>query len=133
MAFLHRWQNRAFWRKQLRVAVLQRDPICRRCFRAASTHADHIKPFCDDKGNESWELFCSMENLQGLCAECHSEKTGKYDSGFGHAAKTYDPLAAVRTGDAGRQFQASTVGSEALDRALGTPEEQKELLENIPS
>ena len=73
-----------------------------------------------------------MENLQGLCAKCHSEKTAKYDAGFGHAVKTYDPLAAVATGAAGRQFQSSTVGAEALDRALGCPQELAKLVEGIP-
>ena len=127
MAFLHPFYNRAFWRKQLRVFILQRDPICRTCNRNASTIADHIIPFGDD-----WVKFSDPSNIAGRCKPCHDKKTATFDGGFGNAPKTYDPLAAVITGEHGRQFQASTVGAEALDRALGTPEELKKLVEDIP-
>jgi 5-methylcytosine-specific restriction enzyme A len=51
-----------------RLMILNRDPICRKCNREASTEADHIISL--RKGGVS-----SMENGQGLCKSCHSEKT----------------------------------------------------------
>ena len=57
--------------KQLREAVLRRDPICVACKRNASTIADHIK---DHRGNPV--LFYDIKNLRGLCKPCHDEKTG---------------------------------------------------------
>ncbi len=133
MAFLHPWYNRAFWRKHLRVFILQRDPVCKMCERAASVHCDHIIPFCGENGEgENWVLFSDVNNLQGLCANCHSIKTATCDAGFGHKKQTFNPGAPVPTGTPGRQWQSSSVGSEALDRALGTPEELKALVEEIP-
>jgi 5-methylcytosine-specific restriction protein A len=45
--------------------------------RAPSTHADHIIPV-DARPDLAWDL----DNLQGLCAACHSHKTATEDSGF---------------------------------------------------
>jgi 5-methylcytosine-specific restriction enzyme A len=77
----HLWYGRVHW-KRLRTLVLARDPICVICNRAPATDADHIIPHKGD-----WFLFCggvNMQNLQGLCATCHSEKTAREDAGFGN-------------------------------------------------
>lgn len=128
--FWHAWYQRAIWRGKhgLRRVVLARDPICRICDRNASTIADHIKPH---KG--SWELFIALENLQGLCEECHSKKTAAEDGGFGNVhtsgprAETNSP---TPTGGTGKQFQSSTISSTKLDKALDC--DFSELLKGIP-
>jgi 5-methylcytosine-specific restriction endonuclease McrA len=51
-----------------RLLILHRDPICRKCGVESSIEADHIVPV--EQGGE-W----SMENGQGLCKTCHSQKT----------------------------------------------------------
>ena len=89
--------------------------------------ADHIKPH---KG--VWVLFCSLENLWGICSECHSIKTAKEDGGWGN--KVYvgpkpETGGAVATGAEGKQFQSSTVGGK-LDKALDF--DARELLDGIP-
>ena len=73
----HALYNRWEWRKPeagLRAMVLKRDPLCVECLKKdrliKSTQADHIVPH---KGDE--ELFFDIDNCQGLCASCHSEKT----------------------------------------------------------
>lgn len=73
-----KWYHTSHWR-DLRTLVLARDPVCKICERAASTVADHIKPHRGDR-----TLFCDLENLQGLCAPCHSIKTAREDGGFGN-------------------------------------------------
>jgi 5-methylcytosine-specific restriction protein A len=78
MRWWGKWYDTAHWRN-LRVRVLARDPICKMCSRAASIVADHIKPHRGD-----WSLFCDLNNLQGLCASCHSIKTAREDGGFGN-------------------------------------------------
>jgi len=55
------------WRK-LRRLVLNRDPICG-CGDVTS-EADHIKPVSQGGGDE-------MDNLQGLCARCHADKSAR--------------------------------------------------------
>lgn len=104
------WYQTTHWR-WLRTLILARDPVCKICNRLPSKIADHIKPHRGD-----WLLFCSLENLQGLCAGCHSEKTAKEDGGFGNEQK--DPTAPVPTGEQGKQFSSSANGEDALDRAL---------------
>ena len=69
------WQ----WR-QLRNAVIARDPICTVCCRVPSTDADHIIPRA--QGGQD-----TMENLRGRCHSCHSSKTAKRDGGFGNPVK----------------------------------------------
>ncbi len=64
----------ARWRKPvvgLRDTVLRRDPICKVCNRNPSKVADHVK---DHRGNE--KLFYDPKNLQGVCKDCHDQKTG---------------------------------------------------------
>lgn len=73
----------ARWRR-LRTMVLARQPICADPFGihaargevVASTDVDHIVP--RRRGGRD-----TMENLQGLCHECHSRKTATQDGGFG--------------------------------------------------
>ena len=104
----HAWYCTAHWR-QLRILALQRDPLCRECQRVASTRVDHIKPH---KGN--WDLFVDLENLQGLCEECHNRKTREENKQPGPTDGNLLP-----TGTPGApQFTSSAVGADALDRAL---------------
>ena len=103
-----KWYCTAQWRA-LRVMVLARDPLCKKCVRVASTRVDHIKPH---KGN--WDLFVDLANLQGLCEVCHNQKTREEEAvekpGDGNLPPTGTPDAA--------QFTSSAVGADALDRAL---------------
>ena len=61
--------NSYAWQK-LRATVLEGEPLCRHCaargLTVPSTDADHID---GDPSNNA------LENLQGLCHECHSTKT----------------------------------------------------------
>lgn len=65
----HRWQK-------LRAQIRRRDPICVTCAAAGRTsptvEIDHITPIaeCDDESG-----YWNPENLQGLCAECHADKS----------------------------------------------------------
>ena len=45
--------------------VLERDPVCRVCRRAASVEVDHVIPGDDHNPG----------NLQGICTDCHKTKT----------------------------------------------------------
>lgn len=56
--------------KRIRRIILNRDPICMACGVEAATVADHITP--KRKGGKD-----TLENLQGLCASCHSAKTAR--------------------------------------------------------
>jgi 5-methylcytosine-specific restriction protein A len=68
------WYDLALWRgpNGLRITVLARDPVCKVCNRNPSTIADHIRPH---RGN--FDLFCSLDNLQGICEACHNEKSAR--------------------------------------------------------
>ena len=57
--------------KKLRKVVLARDPICQVCGEAAATQVDHIIPRRPDQHAAD----VMEEELQGLCASCHSRKT----------------------------------------------------------
>jgi 5-methylcytosine-specific restriction protein A len=63
-----RWKHPT---RGLRAAVLRRDPVCCECKRQPSNVADHI---IDHRGD--LKLFWDINNLQGLCKECHDRKTG---------------------------------------------------------
>lgn len=60
----------ARWRK-IRDMVLNQEPLCCLCLKSGketpSTVVDHIKPHENDP-----KLFYDRENMQGLCASCHS-------------------------------------------------------------
>jgi 5-methylcytosine-specific restriction enzyme A len=69
--------------QRFRKAWLDQEPrFCADCAARGrvvpASHLDHIKPH---KGNSV--LFWDRENLQGLCATCHSVKTANEDGGFG--------------------------------------------------
>lgn len=73
--------NSAAWRA-IRAGVLAREPLCRECsskrITRAANHVDHINGDASDN---------RPENLQPLCAPCHSRKTCAQDGGFGNRAK----------------------------------------------
>lgn len=61
--------------KKLREAVLARDNhLCQECLRQGyieeAKHVDHIEPAVKRP-----DLFWQMDNLQSLCASCHTKKT----------------------------------------------------------
>ena len=61
--------------KRTRLAALARDNyLCRACMErdrvTAATVVDHIKPL-----KLAWEKRLDLDNLQSLCAKCHSIKT----------------------------------------------------------
>lgn len=51
------------------MAVLDRDPMCRGCEWAPSTHAEHVHPW--QQGGEK----LALENGQGNCASCANFKS----------------------------------------------------------
>jgi 5-methylcytosine-specific restriction protein A len=63
-----------------RARILRRDPLCRICRAAPATTADHIIPL--RRGGRF-----TLENGQGVCAECHGRKTAQQDGGFGNQRK----------------------------------------------
>lgn len=50
--------------------ILNRDPICMVCQKAASTAVDHITPKA--RGGDDAD-----SNLQGICKDCHTAKTNR--------------------------------------------------------
>jgi len=121
-----RWYHRAHW-KRLRTLVLAREPICRICNRAAATTADHVIPH---KGK--WELFSALENLEGICDECHSRKTAREDGGFGNfiAKSRFETNGPQPIGASGKIFQSSSISAKKLDAALDFDVES--LLKDLP-
>ena len=71
----------ARWRR-LRALKLQHEPLCRACVAAgrlvAADTVDHIRPHT----GVDTESFWRWDNLQSLCASCHSRKTATQDSAF---------------------------------------------------
>lgn len=71
-----RWQA-------MRDAQLRKDPLCCKCRKqnrlTPADTADHIKPH---HGNP--DLFYNADNMQSMCASCHSRKTASEDAGFGN-------------------------------------------------
>lgn len=74
------WYATYRWKK-LRKKVLARDPLCVHCLKAepkrfnTATVADHIKA----REHFTEGEFFNLEGLQGLCRECHNEKTLGHD------------------------------------------------------
>jgi 5-methylcytosine-specific restriction protein A len=68
---------RAQWQR-LRRLKLSRDPACEvpGCGKPA-TQVDHKRGI--KAGGKKW----SLDNLQSLCASCHSKKTVREEGGFG--------------------------------------------------
>lgn len=75
------------WR-ELRAGWLRVNPVCEQHMKQLGEYVtkglevDHITPH-----NGDWGLFLSSNNLQTLCASCHSKKTAREDGGFGHAKR----------------------------------------------
>lgn len=80
--------------KRIRKRILQRDPYCMLAYTDTpsnpcttySTEVDHIIPTVRWPAGQPGEYDDS--NLQGVCANCHSRKTG-YDSG--HRSRRREP------------------------------------------
>lgn len=72
----------------LRVHILFRDPYCVRCLaktppiRTPSNTVNHIK-----KAKDHPELFFDPDNLEGVCAPCHSSDIQREEANGGNANK----------------------------------------------
>jgi 5-methylcytosine-specific restriction protein A len=57
---------------EIRARILRREPRCRICLDAGrlsvATEVDHVVPLEEEGSDED-------QNLQGLCHDCHAEKT----------------------------------------------------------
>lgn len=62
--------------ERIRAAHLREEPYCRICGDVGS-NVDHIIPRARGGTNDP-------QNLQTLCASCHSAKTAEHDGGFGN-------------------------------------------------
>ena len=68
MKYIPRTRGRLWMR--LREIVLIEEPLCMICNRNPSAQVDHIKPISKGGTDE-------RDNLQGICLECHEDKTRK--------------------------------------------------------
>jgi hypothetical protein len=118
------------WKTGMRVAELQRHPICTLCQRKASEMVDHIIPFISPEGIVSWALFSNPANHRALCRPCHSMLTAKYDGGFSNPRRTGKESHVMPTGESGKQFTSSSISVQKLDAALDFDPE--ELLKDLP-
>lgn len=82
-AELDRLHQSTRWRA-VRVQVIKRDPICRRCDLSISEIVDHVVPAREavSQGRLSGQYpfdkyagYYLKSNLQGLCRRCHGVKT----------------------------------------------------------
>ena len=69
-------------KKTGRLAQHYKCNACKKEFIATDVQVDHIKPVVSKEGFSTWDmyienLFCSIDNLQVLCSNCHSKKTLK--------------------------------------------------------
>lgn len=76
----------AAWQR-LRMSVLLAEPLCRECARRGrvvqAAHVDHIQPKTQGGTDD-------LDNLQPLCASCHSAKTNRERAAYalqGEAAR----------------------------------------------
>jgi 5-methylcytosine-specific restriction endonuclease McrA len=63
---------------------------CKRFFDMASMEVDHIDevgPFCGDFNRYVKRMYCSQDNLQSLCTDCHMKKTSGYNSSLKYTRK----------------------------------------------
>ena len=71
--------------KDLREAKLRADPLCAEHLKLGqavlANTVDHVD---GDSNNDAWE------NLQSLCASCHSVKTARENRGFGNRPNGHD-------------------------------------------
>ena len=83
--------------------------------------------------NISWVLFSDINNLRGLCWECHSQVTALFDRGFGRVAKAGKSEFTRATGEGGREFVSSSLPVHKINAALPQSQaELDELLSGIP-
>lgn len=71
--------------KKARARFLAKHPHCVRCGRQGR-YVDHVRPWRTGATPEERDrLFWDVANWQPLCASHHSEKTARFDGGFGNA------------------------------------------------
>ena len=67
---MNRWYDTQRWR-HLREICLDKNPLCAMCLKMGretpASVVDHIEPH-----NGNYDLFWEVNNLQSLCASCHS-------------------------------------------------------------
>jgi len=81
-AELHAVASSPRWQR-VRLQVIKRDPICKRCDLRISTIGDHIVPAeiavaqvrATGRFPDRYAGYFLMSNLQGLCRPCHGLKT----------------------------------------------------------
>jgi hypothetical protein len=118
------------WKSSMRVAALQRFPVCQQCHRNRATVVDHRVEFLKPDGTCSWALFSDPTNHVALCASCHNTLTTTYGGGFGNARKEGKELHCNPTGAGGVEWKASSVSESKLSKALDFNAD--DLLANIP-
>lgn len=72
-------------KKNQKSGRLAKHFLCAKCkqeYTSTNVQVDHIKPIAGVDGFTTWDdfierLFCSEDNLQVLCVECHAAKTAK--------------------------------------------------------
>ena len=71
--------------RAIREIVRREEPLCRECLKTGlltpSNEMDHID-------GDAWNT--TRDNLEMLCASCHSRKTIREQGGFGHKKPTRD-------------------------------------------
>lgn len=72
-----RMYQRTEWQK-LRVAYLQKHPICEKCEKEGKTtsaeHVHHIKSFMlENEEMKQLDLLQNWNNLMALCHQCHNK------------------------------------------------------------
>lgn len=75
------WQRSSYARKLAKERCIDEDGFfrCEECKkRVPEIQIDHIKP-CGDLLSKGFieRLFCSSDNLRGLCKKCHKIKTAE--------------------------------------------------------
>jgi hypothetical protein len=66
------WYGRSSW-DRVRVCKLHANPMCERCLTEPATQVHHR----DDswRMTRDWRSFIDQQNLESLCAHCHSRET----------------------------------------------------------
>ena len=87
---MKRFYDTRQWRK-IRLIQLSKEPLCRLCEARGkitpATIVDHVVPHDGD-----WEKFTDMDNLQSLCASCHSGIKRIKDKGGIHSGCDVDGM-----------------------------------------
>lgn len=71
-----RYYNTSAW-ENLREWYIKRHPFCEECEKEGrvtlAQHVHHITPFLrGETEEERWKLLLDSDNLESVCAECHS-------------------------------------------------------------